>query len=264
MSFESATRIEQVSDEEHRWVVPDGWQQGRGAFGGLVFGALMQAMASREADPARVARAFTGEICAPALPVASAIRTRVLRRGSKQTNVTAALEQNGEAVAVASAVFASKRDVALIPNLPREAPASIPFERAETIPVGPPFGPAFAPHYEYRPTGTLPFSGGKEPVVVGWLRESTPLVRVTAAALIARLDAYWPAMFSVEAAPRPAATVSYMAELFCDPAELDPKEPLFYRGRAIAQSGGYFVELRELWRGDQPVAFNQQSFALLG
>jgi hypothetical protein len=264
MSFESATRLEQVSAEEHRWLVPDGWQQGRGAFGGLVFGALMQAMASREADATRVARAFTGEICGPALPVASTIRTRVLRRGSKQTNVTATLEQSGEAVAIASAVLASRREVGLIPRVPEEAPASIPFERAGAIPVGPPIGPTFAPHYEYRPTGPLPFSGGQEPLVVGWVRESRPLSRVTAAALIARLDAYWPAMFSVEAAPRPAATVSYMAELFCDPAELDPEEPLLYRGRTIAQAGGYFVELRELWRDGRPVAFNQQSFALLG
>ena len=32
----------------------------------------------------------------------------------------------------------------------------------------------------------------------------------------------------------------------------------------MAQHGGYFVEMRELWKGDEPVALNQQSFAMLG
>jgi hypothetical protein len=60
------------------------------------------------------------------------------------------------------------------------------------------------------------------------------------------------------------ATVSFLAELLCDPVTLDPSEPLFYRARVVAQAGGYFVEMRELWRGDEPVALNQQSFAMLG
>ena len=44
---------------------------------------------------------------------------------------------------------------------------------------------------------------------------------------------------------------------------LDPAMPLYYRGRAVAEFGGYFVEMRELWNGDTVVALNQQTFALL-
>ena len=36
-----------------------------------------------------------------------------------------------------------------------------------------------------------------------------------------------------------------------------------YRARGLAEAGGYLVELRELWDGEQAVAFNQQSFAIL-
>src|SRR5271170_5876695 len=91
-SFERAIALERVAENEHRAVVPDGWQQGRGAFGGLVLGTLMEAMASREPDPARAVRAFTGDLCGPALTEASRVVTRVLRRGNNQTNVAATME----------------------------------------------------------------------------------------------------------------------------------------------------------------------------
>lgn len=55
-----------------------------------------------------------------------------------------------------------------------------------------------------------------------------------------------------------------MAEILCDPGTLDPLLPLFYRARVVAQTGGYFVEMRQLWSGDTPVALNQQSMAMLG
>jgi hypothetical protein len=86
---------------------------------------------------------------------------------------------------------------------------------------------------------------------------------VTASSLIARLDAHWPALLAVETTPRPVATVSFMAEFLCDPSTLDPAAPLFYRARVVAEAAGYFVEMRELWNGDVPVALNQQSLAMV-
>ena len=58
--------------------------------------------------------------------------------------------------------------------------------------------------------------------------------------------------------------MSFLAEFLCDPAQLDPAAPLFYRARSVAEAGGYFVDMRELWNGDELVALNQQSFAMLG
>jgi len=263
-SFEAATALERVSDSEHRLVVPDGWQQGRGAFGGLVLGALIDAMRSREEDASRVVRAVTGDLCGPALPVESRIVSRVLRRGNNQTNVAATLEQAGAVVAHATCVLASARKVAAPPRVTLDPPRRVPYEQAQVLPAAAPFGPRFAAHYEYRSAGPMPLSGGSDAVVLGWIKERVPLARVTASALVARLDAFWPAILSVETAPRPVATVSFLAEILCEPSALDPVAPLFYRARTVAQGSGYFVELRELWHGDEPVALNQQSFALLG
>jgi hypothetical protein len=262
--FDKVITLERVSEDEHRLVLPDGWQQGRGAFGGLVLGVLMEAMGAREPDATRLARTFSGDICGPALPVASRVVSRVLRRGNNQTNVSATLEQGGAVVAHASCVLAASRRVAPLRALALDPPARVAYEAAKVMEMGPPAGPIFALNYEYRPTGAPPFVEGPEALVQGWLKERAPLSRVTAAAMIARLDAYWPAIYSVEKGRRPVATVSFLAELLRDPATLDPTQPLFYRSRAVAEAGGYFVEMRELWDEEGPVALNQQSFAMLG
>jgi Thioesterase-like superfamily len=263
-SFDTAITLERVSEDEHVFVVPDGWQQGRGAFGGLVLGALMKAMASREPDAARLARAFTGDLCGPALPRESRIVSRVLRRGNNQTNVSASLEQDGAVVAVATCVLGAARRIAPPPSLTFDPPHRIPYEQVRALPEDMPGRPSFTQHYEYRPTTGGLDGGGAEAILEGWLKERVPLAKVTAASLLGRLDAHWPALFSLASGARPVATVSFLAELLCDPATLDPTLPLFYRARAVAQQGGYFVEMRELWNGDEPVALNQQSFAMLG
>jgi hypothetical protein len=263
-SFDTAITLERVSEDEHLYLLPDGWQQGRGAFGGLVLGALMKAMASREPDASRLARAFTGDLCGPALPGESRIVSRILRRGNNQTNVSASLEQDGAIVAVATCVLGAARKIAAPPRLTLEPPRRVPYDQVAALPETAPGRPTFTQHYEYRPTTGGLSGGGAEALLEGWLKERVPVAKVTAAALLGRLDAHWPAIFSVASGLRPVATVSFLAELLCDPATLDPTLPLFYRARAVVEHGGYFVEMRELWNGDEPVAFNQQSFAMLG
>jgi hypothetical protein len=129
--------------------------------------------------------------------------------------------------------------------------------------VGPPLGPVFAQHFEYRSAAASPFARTGEPVTDGFVRERVPLARVDAPALVARLDAWWPTLFAFTGAPRPVATISFTAQLLVDPGSLPPDEPLRYRARMEALHDGFFVELRELWHGDRVVALNQQTFAIL-
>ena len=80
-SFAEATAVRRVSDDEFVTSVPDGWQQGRGAYGGLVLGAMARASLAAEPDGARACRCLTGDLCGPVLPGEARIRTEVLRRG---------------------------------------------------------------------------------------------------------------------------------------------------------------------------------------
>ncbi len=42
--FGVASAVEPIRDGHFRATIPDGWQQGRGAFGGLVLGTLLRAI----------------------------------------------------------------------------------------------------------------------------------------------------------------------------------------------------------------------------
>ncbi len=262
--FENATAIRPRDSAEHEWTgeLPDRWQQGKGAFGGVVVGILTRAIVAFEQDRTRRLRSLSAELCAPALPGPFVVRAALLRRGSSASFVEARLEQDGALVARGSAALASPRAVRPASFRP-PPPARPPWRDIEPLPVEPPLGPVFADKYEYRSTGPLPFAGGNEPAAEGWIREKTPPSVLDEAGVAGLLDAWWPTVLAVESAPRAVATVGYTMELFVDPRTLDPAEPLFYRARGVVGADNFFVEMRELWSGDAVVALNQQTFALL-
>ncbi len=262
LSFRSATATRRIEPGLHALEVPDGWSQGRGAFGGLVLGALLRAACDEERDPARRPRALAGDICGPVLTGPAEIRARVLRRGKNQTNCAVELVQGGVVQALMSTVLSAPRAVSA-PAITGSAPIGKPWRDIEPLPIQAPLGPVFAIHYEYRLDGPMPFSSAPEAVAEGWVREKAQHDRLDAPAIIGLLDAWYPAIFTMSDAPRPIATVSFAAQIFVDPAELEPTEPLRYRARAVASDGGLFLELRELWSGKWLVAANQQTFAIL-
>jgi hypothetical protein len=261
MDFALASTVERVAPGRFRVEVPDGWQQGRGAFGGLVLGTLARAAVASDDDRTRALRTLAGDICGPVLPGPAEIEVRVLRRGSNQTNLSAELRQGGETQAIASVVLSKPRPT-VAPGPLEAPPAPGDFASLPAIPVAPPLGPVFASHYEYRSPLHFGVVTG-EARTQGWVREQVPLARVDAPALVARLDVWWPTLFHVEGVRRPMATISFVAELLVDPATLPPAEPLQYRARLAALHEGFFVELRELWHQGRPVALNQQTFAIL-
>jgi hypothetical protein len=257
--FAIASAVERRGDGRFVAQVPDGWQQGRGAFGGLVLGTLARALGA--VDEERPLRTISGDICGPVLPGEAEIVTRVLRRGSSQTNVTAELRQNGAVQAIASAVLSAPRPS---PSLPPTdtGPAPCDWRTLHRVELAPPLGPPFALHYDYRLSGAA-FAAAGAARAEGFIRERTPLARLDAAALVGRLDAWWPTLINVEGRLRPMATVSFTAELLVDPATLPPAEPSQYRARMAALHDGFFVELRELWGDGRVIALNQQTFAII-
>ncbi len=267
-AFEEATAI-RAGDvpDVYAGTIPDRWQQGKGAFGGIVIALLARAMLAGERDAGRSLRSLSADLCAPALPGDVELRVAQLRRGASVSFVEAHMFQAGERIARGSATLATARAIPPtgIHGLPPFSPPTRrpPWRDVEPLPVRPPIGPVFADKYEYRSTGALPFASGKEPTAEGWLREKeTPSV-LDEAAIVGMLDAWWPTVLAVESSPRAVATVGYTMQLVVDPRTLDPAEPLFYRARGTAGADNFFIEMRELWSGDAVVALNQQTFAVL-
>ena len=267
MTFESASRVTKTRGEgDHTSFaveVPDGWQQGRGAFGGLVLGTLLRAIEASEADRARAVRTLIGDIAGPVLPGPAEVLVTVLRRGANQSNLRADLRQNGEILAFASAVLSTPRPVG-IPDFRLRIDRPPAPETGLYVPAEAPGRPVFLQHFDQHVTGPLPWCGGKIPEAAGWIRAREAPSAVDAPLLVAYLDSYWPAFFAVASGPRPMATVSFTAEILCDPSKLDPKAPLFYRARTVAEHEGFQLEERHLFDAEgNLVAANQQTFCVI-
>lgn len=261
LRFTEASRVERVSDDAFAADVPDGWQQGRGAYGGLVVGTLVRALEALEGSPDRPLRALTAEIPSPVMPGPATIRVATLRRGSGVSAHEAHLQQEGEVRARASALFGKERPVELAwqPEPPRMAS----FDALEPLPSLP-SSPPFTAHFEYRLAGAAPFAGGRDPLVEGWIRPKLALDRLGPAELAALVDCYWPSFFSVVTAPRPASTIAFALHLTPAAESLDPSQPLFYRGRTLQVAGGFLFEQRELWTASgELVALNPQTFTVI-
>lgn len=262
-TLDEALSIRRTGDVTFTTDVPDGWQQGRGAFGGLVLGLLARAMEQVEAAPERSLRTLSGEILAPVLAEPAELRVEVLRRGSGLSSLAARLWQSGEVRAHASAIFGKTR-VTDREYLSLAVPEQRAWKDVEPVAVEPPFGPDFARAFEYRSMGTLPLSGAKKLTTEGFVRSQVTPRELGAPELVAYIDAWWPTAYGSEEAPRPMATVAFAFHLHIDPRTLPPDLPLRFRARAEAAHDGYISETRELWTPDgRLVALNPQTFVYI-
>lgn len=252
----------------YRLFVEDGWQQGRGAFGGLVLGALARAIEASEPDPTRRLRALTGQLPGPVPVGESLLRVSAVRQGSGASTWQAWLDHEGETLAVATAVFGRPRGDTRDAGAEVNKVPSAPWSELPVVPIGPPLAPRFLQHFELRPTGPAPFSGG-EPRCEGFVRErveahARPPRRRDAAEVIALSDVYWPTFLVRQSTPRAMATVSFSIQLLCAPEALEAGAPLFHQARELGHFGGFVAEQRELFTPDGAlVAVSMQTFAVV-
>jgi len=262
-SFERALHLHPVEDGCYRTEIPDGWQQGRGAFGGLVMAVLVRAIEHAEPDTARQLRALTGEIPAPVLPGSAVVRVEVLRRGARVTTVRALLMQHGKVLAQATGVLgAAREDVPSRHTI--EVPAMRPWHEVEPIPFVPGLMPTFSRHMEMRNLGAIPFQGDNVQRTEGWIRPRAAMGPRGAAWLAAMVDVWWPCALVTFHAPRPTATITYTLECVGDFEGLDADAPVYHRAHSPIVRDGYAVEFRELWGSDgRLLALNQQTFVII-
>lgn len=248
--------------------VDPGWRQGRGAFGGLVIGALVRAIEHRTADPARQVRSVTAELPGPVEDGTVDITVEVLRQGKNLSTLRAALWQHGEVRSHAVAILAASRPGSQAGGWNDLSPPTLPAWR-EVAPsslgtvLGPGPWPEFAHHFEFRVVEGFPASGGAGPAL-GWIRSRDPGTPRDAAYVAAMIDAWWPAGLVRFTAMRPMATIAFTLDIVAGAAGLDPEVPLIYRATAPVCADGYFFETRELWSEDgRLIATNHQTFAII-
>ena len=128
------------SDGE-RWVVPDGWQQGRGAWGGLVIAAIVRAAAAAEAEAgfaSRPVRSVSAEIVAPVVDGVASITCSEVRRGSSTATWTVGIISGDQVAVTASVVFGDERKGARLDCPPEAAPEVPSWRDVPLVEIGPP------------------------------------------------------------------------------------------------------------------------------
>lgn len=266
-SLTDVSTPQRQADDRFRLDVPNGWRQGRGAFGGYTIAALIRAIEQRVGDTTRVVRSVTAELPAPVEAGAADISVDILRTGKHLSAARATLAQGGEVRAHAVAILAATRPGAgplawrdLAP--PDAAPwkALTAFDMASS-PVP---WPEFALHFDYFVVEGLPIANGAPARTVGWVRPKVPCTLRDAGYIASLVDVWWPAAFTKFPPSRPCATIAYTLDIVDGLEGLSPDAPLLYRGTVPVCQDGYFLETRELWGEDgRLVAINHQTFAVI-
>lgn len=256
--------------------VPDGLQQGKGAWGGVATGAMVAAVQKYDPRPEFAVRSLSAHLVAPLLVGPVSIELADLRRGSAtNTVVVRVVDDAGAVVAHGVVVLGAPRSGQGIPDGPGWLAVEPPEELAAgpeavpEVPLGPPVAPHFLRVLQIRPISGLPFSGRPTGVSSGWVAPVAPVSQVDAPVLVALADAWWVAVMAGVDRPRPVGTLGFTVDLPIDPATLpcEPDgrlRPLFHRGRTIAAREGYTVETRELWTVDGRLAsWNVQTVVVI-
>lgn len=271
--LDEALNAERLEERSFRLVVEDGWQQGRGAYGGLVIGAMVRAAMVCSADSERIVRSVTAELLGPVLVGTARLVAEPLRQGGGVSAWRVRLLQSeagcsdeaagAPLLELCQAVVVFGRVRPGTPSWDHTVAPEIPDWRSvPVLPLGPPLAPTFTQHFEFRVTGTAPWTSATRATAAGFLRPKRWPGAVDAALIAALADVYWPSALAVFDGPRPTATVTFALE--CFGVDLDFEQPLFHVGRSEVAHEGYAVEDRELWTADgRLVARNHQVFAII-
>ncbi|MGM0558453.1 MAG: acyl-CoA thioesterase [Myxococcota bacterium] len=255
-----------TKEEEGLYVgsLDETWLQGPGAFGGVTFGVMLDAMRRELGDRGRPVRSMTAELSAPLRPEAFAIEARSIREGGSVTSMFAEVTQDSGSVAAALATFGEKRDDPI--DFERTARPDVPpHDDLEAVQSG--LMPAFAQHFEYRfCVGYPPFSGADEAHLGGWLRPKVPM-KLDARLAAALLDAYPPAIFACLSQMRPVSTVQMSASFVQDylhDADYAPDAHYLVEKKADVASDGYCEEQQRVWGPDgRLVALGRQMMVII-
>lgn len=262
-SLDDALIMTPVGDVDFDWQVPDGWQQDRGAWGGLVVAAIVRAAGLR--DPDREVRTVSAQIPAPVPTGISRVKVRPVKEGSALSVWSVEVSDPDQGTIWARGTVLTGRP--RVPELPMDdwgtatMPSAPPWADVPILPVQPPIGPVFTQHVEYRLIEGMPFTSTAARAL-GYVNMREPSLR-DAAMLLGLVDAWWPSCYSALASPRPAVTVSFEAHLLVDPA-LVTDEPLLFSSEVLAARDGYTTERRSLWAPDgRLVVENLQSIVVI-
>lgn len=239
--------------------VPEGWGQGRAAFGGLVASLLYQ-HASLNVAQGQTLRSFSLSFVAPVVPGSLQLHSEVLRQGKSVLQVQVSARQQEQVVAVMLISLGAARSSTIkVPGQP--APAMKAPQDSLLLPFIKGMTPDFLAHIELAwAEGGMPFSGSESPDFAGYMRYREPLKSPCLAAFIALVDAWPPSLLPMFRGPAPASSLTWTMELIGDPASYDGDAWWQYQVQTDHCADGYGQARATVWAPDgQLMALSRQT-----
>lgn len=243
-SFDTHTAIEDDRIGAWRATVAPELSGFGGTHGGYLAAIVLRAMARLVGDPERIVRSLGLDLLAPVKPGALDLWPRLDRVGSSTSGATLRLEQAGDSVGIAHALFGSRRRAVeyigvQMPNVP-------PPEECEPIAEKPAPDALAGLLVEHRPAAPpLPLSGSERAEILVWMRtvEHRPLDALSLSMLA---DAAPPALFAHLTQFVSIPSVEINLHFGAVDAAIDSPWVLGVF-RTCQAAGGYAVEDGELW-----------------
>ncbi|HLA32139.1 MAG TPA: thioesterase family protein [Pseudomonas sp.] len=228
-------------------MIPERWGQGRATFGGLLAAVLFERITAQVAQD-RPVRSVLLSFVAPVAPGAMEVQVEVLREGKGATQVQATAYQNDQACAVLLASFGGERESMLsVEHEP--APVFAAPDEVQAFPFIAGLTPDFTRYFDYRYTlGKMPFMGSEQRAMGGWirLREDSPS-GIGVAALLALLDAWPPAVFSLLRKPASGSSLTWAISFVAVPQGCSANDWWQYQADIQSSAKGYSHIDARLW-----------------
>lgn len=227
--------------------IPEKWGQGRATFGGLVAAILLQRI-EVELGVQRPLRSLSLSFVAPVAPGPLQVQVRLLREGKAAIQVQATAIQQEQVCAVMLASFGSDRE-SVVQVEHAGAPAFMAPDEVQAFPFIPGLTPDFTQYFDYRYTlGKMPFMGGQQTEMGGWirLREASPAA-VSLVALLALMDAWPPAVFSLLKKPASGSSLTWTLSVLQVPQDCSGNDWWQYRAAIQHSANGYSHIDATLW-----------------
>jgi len=240
--------------------IPEGWRQGRTAYGGLTAALSYEAamVAFDDLPPLRSANInFIGPVSGD-----PHFSSKLLRRGKNVTSLQVDAAVDGACVATSTFIFGADRDSIL--SVPFPAPKTLPPEKCKdfTPPQVHKFVPAFFLKFETKLiAGGRPMSGMDEGYIRAWSRHADPASREGMGSLLCLGDVLPPAAIPMFKRMGPVSSVNWMINFISPPIT---KEGWWHvETRQTAASGGYSSQVMRYWNTEGTlVAEGMQAVAI--
>lgn len=231
-------------------LIPEGWSQGRAAYGGLIGAMAVTAMSKMVGEGCPPIRSFMGSFVAPVAPGECEISPRLIRSGKNVTQMAADVVAGDQICFQSMALFGANRETKSVePSFPFN-----PEPRDSMLPLQPnPMMPSFLSNFDCHWTGGgIPLSGAKDRRLGLWVRHGSDMNAYPMEKIISICDFPPPIMMSHYTTPVRVSSLSWSLEFLLSPEEVNTE--WFYLDFSLdaaangysQQSGYIFTEAGQL------------------